>query len=167
MPNRFEAGGTGTGGIISPPSYILAQLLVDLGMGVAATGDNTPWQVQCVMEPLDPDQVITVYDVEAVQNGRIMFTGETVEHRGCQIRVRGAKYHVLSPNDGYARARIMAETLDQRVRRKTTTVDGIQYLVHSVDRKSDVIYMGEDTPNSRRKVFTINVTITVDRLTQM
>lgn len=148
--------------VYAPPSFIVRQLLVDLGLVISANGSTTPWQGQCVAEPSTPDQVITVYETSSEDNGRIMFDGSRVEQRGVQIRVRGGAYQ----NDGYLKARQVAIVLDQQVRRTTVAVDSVEYMIHSMNRKSDVIYMGEDTPTSRRKVFTINYTVTVSLLAQ-
>jgi hypothetical protein len=145
--------------VYDPPSFILRQLLADLGLVVLPDGtESTPWQGHCVAEPNLPDQVVTLYDTSASDQGRVMYTGERVEDRGCQIRIRGGKYQ----NDAFLKGKQIADCLDQQVRRTLVVVGANEYMVHAINRKSDVTYIGEDTPTARRKVFTINVTMTVN-----
>jgi hypothetical protein len=144
------------------PADILRRVLIALGQGTAPTDnalDLSAWPIYAGGEPGSPDNVITLYDTPARQDGRSMIDGERQEHHGVQVRVRGATFPV-----GYAKARAIATAMDTAIYDLSVTLDSSTYRVHSVSRQGDVISLGKESPQSKRSVFTVNAIFTVRKL---
>lgn len=141
------------------PADILRRLLIALGYG--ADPPSTPWPIFAAGEPNAPDEVVTCYDTSDRGDGRIMNDGERGEHRGVQIRIRSSTH-----NSGYIKARAIAVAIDEEIYQNTVDMGGGSvYLVHCVNRSSDVIALGVESPDSKRKLFTINVLMSLRQLT--
>lgn len=140
------------------PADIVRWLMVNKGLGTDPA-DSDPWPVFAADEPDSPDAVITVYDTVGRLGGRTQTNGEQQEHHGLQVRIRAGD-HVT----GWKKARAIATSFDQLVYRNTVTVGSKSYLVHSISRAGDVLSLGKETPTSRRKLFTINVLVSVREL---
>jgi Bacteriophage minor capsid protein len=136
-----------------PPSDILRQLIIDLELG----SEDSAWRTFTAFHPDDPDASICVYDTAGRPDGRLMSTGERIEHPGFQIALRHRSY--LS---GWERAILLANTLDQQRRVVVDFPDGDAYMIHNISRMGTVIPLGMeiDSPK-RRHSFTINGTLTV------
>lgn len=141
------------------PADIIQFLLVQLGLGLSAGGTRR-WQVYVGEEPDAPDDVITCYDAEGFGQQRSMVTGERFELFGVQIRVRSARQ-----NEGDARARLIALTLDQQVSQTVVAADSDRYLVHSVNRTTRVVRLGRQFPEGERWLFTVNLLAPIVNLT--
>ena len=97
--------------------------------------------------------LIVVYDTEPRQDGRLMRTGERIEHPGLQFRVRAVDYLT-----GHKKLAIIAAALDV-IKRQTVTVDGTAYLIHAIKRIGGIIQLGTDEVG--REGFTFNATATI------
>ncbi len=141
-----------------PPSYLLAQLLIQQGFGVAHDVDED-WQVWTANLPDGPDdkdEAISVKDTTGAQDGRLMKTMERIEHPGIQIRVRSTDYLI-----GYSKARDIAKYLDTIQHEEiVSTVDNKSYRIPSVTR-GQVISMGKELEGRSRELFSINAVLTV------
>lgn len=139
------------------PEDVLRQLLVDKGWANDPDDTTTTdWQAFASGEPDLPDNCITLYGTDGVDQGRNHATGERAELHGFQLRVRSKTHPV-----GAAKIRTIAVGFDEDVYDATVYVDGISYLVHSVKRTGNPLFIGNDAPNSKRKVFTLNCTVTL------
>jgi hypothetical protein len=142
------------GTLLYSPADVIRQMFIDLQQGSDPAG-NTAWPVYAADEPSTPDNVITVYDTDGRDDGRTMPDGERQEHHGFQVRVRADDHPT-----GYAKARAIAVALDQSVTQRSVNLAGGQgthgYVVWSVSRTSDVLALGKEAPDSRRKLFTVN-----------
>jgi len=149
--------GTPSGTLAHSPADIIRRVLIALGHGVDPPG--TVWPIYAGAEPDLPDNCITCYDTERRGHGRTQTDGEQQEHHGVQVRVRGATHGV-----GYVKARALALALDQEVYQESVTIAGTAYLVHAVSRTSGVLALGTDTPTSKRRLFTVNVLVSLRSL---
>ena len=135
---------------------MLQWLLISLDQGTSPLlSPQQAWPTFCSNEPSTPDDCITTYDTAGRDDGRIMVTGNRVEHPGVQVRVRSTDHPT-----GYAKARAICVVLDSGFYDQLVTLpNGNQYVVHAVYRSGNVIALGKDTPNSKRTLFTINATM--------
>jgi hypothetical protein len=154
----FFRVGEPSGGLNHSPADIIAQVLVDLGQGTIAP--DQPWPTAVSNEAQGGDRAITTYDTEIVKHSRAHVSGEVVEHFGVQVRVRAETHKVA-----FAKANLIARVLDEDVALTTTTIESSTYLVYSVSRRSGPLALGKDVPTSSRSVFTINVTVSLVKLT--
>jgi hypothetical protein len=130
-------------------AYVMRKLLIDLGLASEPSA-NLAWQAFVGREPNVPDQVITVLDAVGRNLGSLM-QGEQQEVHGFQVRVRSTRQDA-----GYVRARQIAVALDAVSYRIVTVSGGHNYLVNNVHRAVDVIYLGEQKPESSRFVHVVN-----------
>ena len=159
--------------LYNSPADVIRWLLVQLGTNTItlASGQTIPiglvtdpttsqsWPCYASDEPDTPDNVVTIYDTQGRDDGRSMIDGERYEHHGIQIRVR-AQSHVV----GFLQARQIAVVLDQAVFRVGVTIAGHNFFVPCVSRTSGVIPLGRDTPNTKRRIFTINAVCPIGEL---
>lgn len=144
------------------PAQILRQLLVDLGY-CTEPSLSAAWPGFVTTIPNTPDGAICVYDTAGVDHGRRMSDGARIERYGCQILVRAARHPT-----GYAKAQSIALALDQEIYRETVEMDDddgtATYFVNTIKRTNPVFSIGQDTPQSKRKLFTINLTAAIRRI---
>jgi len=145
------------GSLLHSPADIVSRLLTAFGYGVDPSVPGE-WPVNVAREPNTPDDAITVYDTQGRDDGRTMVDGERQEHHGFQVRVRSMTHPA-----GYAKARSIADALDQGVLFTQVDVDGTTYTVFAVTRTSDVIAIGKEAELSKRSLFTINAIAAIRR----
>jgi hypothetical protein len=143
------------------PADVLRHLLVNNGQGVLPSAvttswNNTQWPIGVSNEPDTPDNCVTLYDTEPLQQGRIMFSGEKEEKYGVQVRVRSDVF-----TRGWTKAHALAVYLDETVSEMPVTISGTSYLVHAVSRRGGVLPLGQAAPDSKRQLFTFDVTVTL------
>ena len=143
------------GSLDHSPAEIVRRVLIALGLGADPQAVSPEWPVYAVSETNNPDNVITVYNTTGTQSGRTR-DGERQEHHGIQIRVRSA-YEAI----GYQKARDIAVALDQDVYQEPVAIDGKAYRVHAITRTSDVLSLGRQTPNTERRLFTVNAVVSL------
>lgn len=137
------------------PADVIHQALVDLLLGVEPSDSpNMEWPVYVSSTPNLPDNLITITDTSARDNGRVMF-GDRQEMHGFQVLVRGVDHRT-----GYQKSRAIAVALDA-VYLRTVRIDGVDYLIHSVTRTTDVLALGTEVPASKRQLFSLNAVVTV------
>lgn len=140
------------------PADVIRQMLVDLGF--ANDGPGAGWHAYTGFFPNDPVSAFCVYDLQGRKDGRLMKTGEQINHPGIQIMFRGKDY--LTTRD---HTDAVALALDAQ--RKTTVAvesTGV-YIVHNVSRTGDIMSLGmEAEGDSRRFLFTINAVLTIEEI---
>jgi len=137
---------------MNAPSLAIYQLLLD-----AELVDG--WGLFMGFLPDEPDTAVCVYDTAGMLDGRMMRTGEKIEHPGIQIRVRGPVY-----KDAWTKANLIALALDT-VQKNVVTTEEESYIVHNVSRTGAIIPVGvEDAGRVRRHHFTMNMILTLQRL---
>lgn len=143
------------------PAYVLRTLLVELGVAVEPIVGNTTtsWQAFTSNEPDLPDDCITTTDTSGRLDGRLAISGETVEHYGVQIRIRSSVFH-----EGWRKANEISTVLDEAVYNEALVIDSAQYLIHAVTKSGGIANLGRDRPSGNRSLFTLNVTIDIQRI---
>ena len=144
-----------SGSLAHSPSEIIQNLVVNLGLGVLPPASGS-WPVYRANIPNTPDNVISVIGTAGVLQGRIQPIGTTREHFGLQLTVRGTTHTI-----GDAKARAIATSFDTDVLRDSVTIDSIVYVVQAITRKSGPIPLGDESPESKRQLFTLNITASI------
>lgn len=138
------------------PADILAQLLVDLGLGSDPAGTaGDAWPVFYGELPDKPDSLMVVYDQAGIIEGYSQIDGEPMEHLGIQVLLRSARHRL-----GADKARDISDALDRTIYRNSVTLDSSVYLVHNFSKTSGPISIGKEEGNSRL-LFSINGLLTV------
>ena len=148
-----------SGNLTHPQSDIVRHLIINLGYASLPSGGND-WPTYIAKEPDTPDNCITIYDTEGRQGPRDMPTGRRQENHGFQIRVRSSDQLT-----GYAKARTLAVALDESVRLNNVIIDSSTYIVYVVSRSGDVNYLGRDSSQGYRNLFTINAVVALRQVT--
>lgn len=131
----------------------ICQYLLDSSLGTSA-GE---WPVTIGFMPDTPNNIITVYDTAGEPDGRVMKTGERIEHPGVQILVRGGNYPTT-----LAKIISIARSLDRQIRTLIAVDSESLYILHNVKRTSLVIPLGmEKEDDKRRHLFSVNAVITI------
>jgi len=150
-----------SGNLDHMPAEIVEQLLKDLGLGTLVSEDDD-WPIFVTSYP-DGDDVddnlIACYNTASNLQGRINFTGEYVEYHGIQIIVRSSTEDI-----GWAKSKAILQKLDTDVLNRSVSISSSTYNVQSLLRSGDVISLGPEPDNKRRR-HSINYTIAVTQTT--
>ena len=135
------------------PAAIIRELLIDQDLA-EESGD---WRAFISFLPDQPNNAICVYDTAGTPDGRMMGTGERIQHLGIQIRVRGENYSVT-----WDKVEAIVEALDAAGGSVVAFDSAEAYLVHNVSRTGTVMPLGVEEQGSRRlHNFTINAITTL------
>ncbi len=137
------------------PADILRYLLVQGGYGTLPEADGV-WPIAAMQELPDPDNTITLYDTTGKIDGVTQPDGEIQEHYGVQIRLRST----LGTN-GWTKLSAIRAYLSETIQNFYVTIDSIIYRVWCVTNIGSIISLGKDGSNSRRRLYTLNVTTVV------
>ena len=140
------------------PADVVRWLLIDLSLGTDP-GDEGSWPIHASSEPDSPDNLIAVYDTAGVTGGRIQRTGETIEHRGIMVQVRGT-----GQPTAWAKAEAIKTALDESVDKSLVTVGSSDYIVYAITRHSGPVSLGRE-PSTNRFLFTINAVVALRQIT--
>lgn len=136
------------------PADILRSLLPGIGIGTLPSAVGQ-WPVYASNMPDRPDNLIVTYDTTPVLQGRTHPDGNVQERFGIQIIVRS-----VDDPTGNRMIRLAAEALST-VYGAAVTIGGAAYVVGSVMRTSGPIPLGEESPETRRRLFSLNVTTVI------
>lgn len=129
------------------PAEIILQYIRDSSL-------DSGWETFYAKMPPEPINQIVVFDSMSQLDGKIMQTGQTVEHPGIQVRVRSLVY-----KDGWLKAQAILEYLSEMLREiiicsnPTTT-----YHVQSFTVVGSLMYIGQ-AEKQQGQNFTFNGTI--------
>ena len=146
-----------SGSLSHSPADIIQQLLIDLSLATDPV-DSGSWPVFSANEPDSPDSLIVIYDTAGLTFGRIQRSGETCEHKGIQISVRGTDSEAA-----FNKIEAIATALDETVNKNYPTIGSSSYIVYSVNRQSGPIAAGRE-PGTNRMLFTLNATVVLNQL---
>jgi len=144
-------------GILSHmPSLVIRQLLIDLSLA----GDG--WPVYATQLPDSPDDCVAVHDTLGIAQGRFQVSGEVQETKGIQIFIRSD-----NSNQAFRKAEGIKKGLTQDVHLTVVDVTDPEgygtatqkYIIYGISHKSGPLRTNER--NSDRKVFTLNMTVTL------
>lgn len=131
------------------PADVLLQLLIDLGTVSDPTGTGE-WRGYVDKEPERPDEVVTIFNTKAFDNGRLM-VGEVQGAYGIQVRVRAK-----TPTVGWAKAHAIQSVLESTIVRNFVVLGAARYSVHCVVKIGRVLTIGKESQTSQRSIYTIN-----------
>jgi hypothetical protein len=140
------------------PAKILKEYLVQNDIeDMTDPADGLAWPLYVGYMP-DGSKVKTdvasVYDTPGIKDGREM-SGEVAEFYGIQIKVRSRDYV-----EGFKKIQSLAASTEQ-IFRAPVTVDGDNYLLQNVSRQGPVIPLGVEKGTGGRRLFTINLLLTI------
>ena len=142
------------------PADVLRYALIALGLGILPVpGTNytaTSWPTSTGQELDSPDNTATTYDTTGIKDGRSMTDGDVVEHPGVQVRVRAT-----DDPTAQTQAWILANAVDRLIIGTNLTIGTHTYTIYAVSRKGNPARLSQETPTSRRPVWTFNVTVTL------
>lgn len=139
--------------------YLVARSLATLG------GAGGTWPAFSNGEPSSPDNCITVYDTDGVDNGRPMIDGGDAGPEGIQIRVRGTTHAI-----GWAKVNAIKDNLESSdptvgpYRYGPLTVNARSYRIQCVVKIGNVIPLGKMVPQNRLSLFTLNALVRIEDL---
>ena len=135
------------------PSDIIYALLLQAALATAPSTGN-PWPCYVSAMP-DGDQVqnnvVTVYDILGLKEGRDMASGTVYERYGVQIKIRSLLYE-----DGWAQIQAVANYVDA-MRQVLVNASSTQaFKIPSITRGIP-ISMGPEPGTKRRFLFSLNI----------
>lgn len=137
------------------PAQIVRQLLQDADI-IDSSGT---WPSYVSFFPDLGNEAVCFYDTPGDQDGRMMKTGERIEHDGVQIQVRGRSY-----NEAWQKANEIALALDAQSKVDVELDSSNTYTLHNLSRSETILPMGVD-PNDdhHRHYFAINLNTTIQK----
>jgi hypothetical protein len=146
---------------MSSPAQVIRRLLIQLNLAPSnQTGDWAPF---VAFLPDVPDTALCVYDTAGTQDGRLMRSGEKIEHPGIQIRFRSSNYPVA-----WQKAKDVADAIDALpVGTTVTMVPATEtWRIQNVSRTGAILTAGiEEVGDRKRHNFTINAILTMRKET--
>ncbi|MCP4566477.1 MAG: hypothetical protein GY841_02720 [FCB group bacterium] len=140
-------------------SRLVQKFLIDAGLGTSVQGGNA-WPVYATFLP-DSDDInddaIVCYDTAGRTDGRVIDTGEHIEHPGFQIMVRSR-----NRSAGRAKANDIANVIDA-VFRTEVTVDGSTYTLQNLSRTGQILDIGAEPEGRGRKFHSVNGVMTASK----
>lgn len=134
------------------PADIVRQLLFDNGLGSAASA----WPIFVGFFPEKPNSAMCIYDTAGLPDGRMMRTGEKIEHPAIMVEVRSVSY-----KEGWRKAKAIADCFDSQERTAVSVESGDSYLIANISRPGTILHLGVDPADKeRRHSFTVNVLLT-------
>jgi hypothetical protein len=131
--------------------------LIQLGEGTDPAAGSS-WPVFCSSEPASPDNALTVYDTQGTDDGRSMIDGDLFGHYGVQLKVRSRDHAT-----GWAKADAVQKAM-AALYQLTVSIGSARYLVHCFARIGDVLALGQESPTSTRRMFTVNAIVSIRQL---
>ncbi len=149
------------GELIHSPADIIRHLLVELNFAVLPSdwvGSKTDWLGSCNETPDNPDRVITTFDSAGDSFGYTQVDGNQSNSYGVQIQIRSDTFPI-----GWRQANSINSTLMKEVYDYNITIEENSYRIHSITA-GDILPVGNESPQSRRLLFTINLTTFIARI---
>lgn len=141
------------------PTDVIRKALIAAGAGTDPAAAQ-PWPVYADNEPSSPDNVVTLFETAGISDGRTMVDGEAQVHLGVQARVRGRTGDV-----GRVRADLIRSKFESVYSMVVVLANPTaSYYLHCFARIQPVIPLGDESPDSKRKIFTVDATVALTPL---
>lgn len=140
------------------PARVLAQSLVNAGVAGQLGPSSSEWTCYLNYMPDGTgihDNVISVYDTQGRTDGRLMGTGQTIDHPGFQIRIRGTQHQTA-----YGKAKEVIDHLDALLR-EGLVIGSDSFTIQAASRTGRILPLGPENDAKRRHQFTVNGTMTL------
>ena len=144
-----------SGNLTHAPSTVVRKAIVDTSLG-SLPSSSTDWPIHVHKEPDDPDNCITVFDIEPRDQGRTMHNEPRTEYFGIQVRVRVRKR-------GNQKPREVANGLTTLLNGLSVTIDSSVYSLNNVERISGPFSLGQN--ESGKFIVTINAVADITQTT--
>jgi hypothetical protein len=142
--------------INATPERIVQQALINGSVGAIWSAPvTTNWRVFTFQENPEGDQAIFVHGPAGILDGRNQRTGESVEHFGIQVKIRGK-----DPEVAKLKALEVQKFCTETLKMTDVAVSGHVYKIHAMTSTSGVIPLGQEEQN-RRFWFSTNFTATI------
>ena len=148
-----------TGSLTHSPAYVIRQLLVDESLATIRTTTWPAFVSSMPDGPRVPDNAICLYNTTARGHGRALTDGEQQGHEGIQVLVRASNY-----DDGRTKTQAVKEKFDTGVYRQLVVVGSSTYHVQSVSCVGSIIDLGNESPESKRLLFSLNATVSLQQV---
>lgn len=153
-------------------SEVIRILLIQNALGFQHTSKTAPaWSVYTAMLPAEVDKGIVIYDTAGKMDGRLMSTGEQIEHPGIMVRVRGPVYLETATKVGD-----IARFFDSLPPRTEVTMpaapagpasmEGKVFVIQNISRSGSVLPTGVEEGDRIRHGFTLNAMLTIRERTE-
>jgi len=145
---------------LSPAIILGSYLVYDIdAMKTVASGEDWPLYLNFLPDD-QPSKVKTnagaIYDTSGVLDGRIMTTGEVIEHHGIQLRIRCQTYSA-----GWKKIRDVVAMI-RKIQNTEVTVNSYTFLLLNVTQTTTIVNIGVD--EQRRWNFTINLLASIKEI---
>lgn len=137
---------------------IVRKLLLDAAK-VTLPAANLAWPAFYSDEPPKPDNLVVVFDTAGRVDSREMVQGKIVEHYGVQLLIRAVDHAT-----GWGKASDIRSWLAENVVEHTVNVEGTYYTVQAISKFGPLLTLGNESPTSKRKVFTLNAMVSVTQV---
>ena len=140
-------------------SDVLRQHLLNQGeVDLPSSGGSWPCLLSYLMDGVDINNVIVMYDTNPNLDGRSMEDGEVIFHHGISIMLRSSDYEA-----GYLKMHSLMTVLSSVVREVITMGSTAIYLIQSVANQSGVVYLGVEDGTKRRRLFEMGLLVSVTK----
>ena len=143
------------GALDHSPADVLRYMMIDMGMGVLPSAGGT-WPIYEGVTPGTPDALISTHNTTDIHQGREMVFGEVQGRHGVQILVRAATDVIT-----FAKTNDIVIAFDEQTYDEPVIIGSSTYVIHSISRSSGPIHLGKEVPDTKRDLYTLNVTISV------
>lgn len=141
----------------SSPADVIKKILIEEQLVSDPESVGAPWPcyVSSLPDASTPDNAACLYDTSPKLDGRLMRTGESVEHPGVQVKVRSKTYR-----EGWAKIDSISTKLDA-VLRRSLVIEDFNYTVQSISTGGVLPNGLEEGTTKRRHLFTLNCQVTL------
>jgi len=137
---------------------IVARWMVAETLGTDPEADPIGnWPVYDTAMPDTPDNAICTYGTAGVKDGRSMRDGQTFEHPGLQVKVRGTTEPVA-----FAKMQAIVEAIDAAIA-ESITIEGTGYKIQNISRRSNAVPIRADRDTERR-AYTLNCLVSISQV---
>lgn len=146
-----------SGNLNHTPAQIVRKLLIDLGV-VSDVADHTMWPCYTGLMPEKPSESVCIYDTDGKKEGRVQIDGESQIKEGFNVRVRSDDL-----TRSYLKAKEIINAFDS-VLRRTVQLGDQAYFVQAISRTGSIMYLGTETPTSKRRLHSANAIVSIRML---
>jgi len=137
------------------PAQITVQALTDDGiMDSPSSGGDWPLYVDHLPKT---KQCAAIRTTAGISDGRIMKTGEVIDHPGIQVRVKGHTYE-----DANQKCWAIADYFSKLKYKLVVLSDGFGYTIQAVSRFSPILPLGVEE-GTGLYIFSCNFTVTLSQ----
>lgn len=138
------------------PAFVLSSYIIEELELMTDPVDGDDWPLFSSHLPDGINSCGCMYDTTGIRDGRIMSTGEMVEHHGIQLTIRAAEYEA-----GRAKAEEIALALDATYNGSISIESGVDFELQNVKRMSSVVALGLEIDSKRNYLFTVDFLVTL------